>query len=369
MSAAEPAPEVFAAEGPRRLILPASALAGLPVPPRAWHVPDYMPASTVTLLTGDGGLGKSELATQLGVATVLGRPWMGRTPRQGPVLYLSSEDDRDELHRRAEAAAMFYGATLDQLDDLHLWPLADEEPLLAVAGGRGEVLDPTPLFGDLEWAAHDLRPAMIVLDSLADVFGGEENSRAQARQFVALLRRLAISVRAAVLVLAHPSLNGLSSGSGMSGSTAWSNSVRSRLYLTRPTGSDPDPDLRTLSLMKANYSGGVPELSLRRRIGGYEVEGGEGATRLDRVSAQAAADRTFLTLVAQYQAEGRTVSDKPGANYAPSVFAKDPRANGIGKAGLTTCMNRAFAEGRVRVQVTGPESRPLRTIVTAEGSE
>jgi hypothetical protein len=46
------------------------------------------------------------------------------------------------------------------------------------------------------------------------------------------LRGLALETSSTALLLAHPSLSGMASGSGTSGSTAWSNSVRSRLYLT-----------------------------------------------------------------------------------------------------------------------------------------
>jgi hypothetical protein len=42
----------------------------------------------------------------------------------------------------------------------------------------------------------------------------------------------------------------MASGSGTSGSTAWNNSVRSRLYLTQD---DANPDARILKFMKSNY--------------------------------------------------------------------------------------------------------------------
>jgi RecA-family ATPase len=64
----------------------------------------------------------------------------------------------------------------------------------------------------------------------ADMFSGDENSRPQSRQFIGLLKRLARKHDCAFLLLAHPSLTGLNTGSGMSGSTGWNNAVRSRLY-------------------------------------------------------------------------------------------------------------------------------------------
>ena len=54
-------------------------------------------------------------------------------------------------------------------------------------------------------------------------------SRTQAKQFVGMLRGIALRFDCVVMMLAHPSLTGINSGSGASGSTAWSNSVRPAL--------------------------------------------------------------------------------------------------------------------------------------------
>ena len=66
-----------------------------------------------------------------------------------------------------------------------------------------------------------LRPRLLILDNLADIFGGDENARDLARQFVSLIRGLAIDLDCTVLMLSHPSLSGMASGRGASGSTAW----------------------------------------------------------------------------------------------------------------------------------------------------
>ena len=87
-----------------------------------------------------------------------------------------------------------------------------------------------------------------------------------------IIRRLRHSVNGAVrkIVLAHPSLSGLDRGSGTSGSTAWHNAVRSRLFLTRPEpvdGFSLDPDLRVLKTVKSNYARAGEAIGLRRRDG------------------------------------------------------------------------------------------------------
>ena len=69
---------------------------GVPVPPREWIVEDFIPANTVSLLTGEGSAGKSTLALQLAVARGVGKAWLNTMPKAGPTLILSAEDDADE---------------------------------------------------------------------------------------------------------------------------------------------------------------------------------------------------------------------------------------------------------------------------------
>jgi hypothetical protein len=233
-----------AAEPVRFEFFPACDFADKPIPPRHWHVDGLVPGGTVTLLSGDGGTGKSLLAMQLAVATAMGGRWLGQDVAGGGALYLSAEDDRDELHRRLGDICVSAGARLADLDRLTLCPLAGEDGLLASLDRATGALRPTALFRDLDARLASERPALVVLDTLADMFPGNENDRTQARQFVGMLRGLAIRHECALLLLAHPSLAGLNTGTGTSGSTGWNNSVRSRLYLSRITqdGYEADPD-------------------------------------------------------------------------------------------------------------------------------
>jgi RecA-family ATPase len=343
------------------LAFTADSLAGAPAPLRPWHVPDLIPGMTVTLCQGDGGTGKTLLALQLATATALGKSWIGHDARAGNVIYLSAEDDRDELHRRLADIAESYGADLADLTALKVVPMAGQDAVLA-ASGRNGLLAPTPLWNELEGLVAAWEPVLIVLDNLADVFAGEENSRPHARQFVGMLRGVAIRTGAAVLLIGHPSLSGLSSGSGSSGSTAWNNSVRSRLYLAKPApadGIDTDPDLRILTVKKANYAKTGGELRLRWHRGAFALDGGllAGQPQLDLGAAHARVDSLFLQLLAESDAAGRVVSDRPGANYAPAIFAKSPRANATTKGGFVAAMERLFASGQIIVTTTGPASK------------
>jgi hypothetical protein len=87
----------------------------------------------------------------------------------------------------------------------------------------------------------------------------------------------------------------------------------------------------------------------------------------DRWRKKAADHRTeevFLTLLSQFDRQGRTVSDKPNApTFAPAMFPKEPAAEKTGKEAFHAAMRRLFAAGRIRVETYGRPSRPNSKIV------
>ncbi|MEJ2374500.1 MAG: AAA family ATPase [Pseudolabrys sp.] len=85
------------------------------MPPRCWAVPGRIPASNVSLLSGEGAVGKSILLLQLAVATVFGDHWIGAVPEQGEVMYLSCEDEDAEVCRRLQAIGDYYHATREDM--------------------------------------------------------------------------------------------------------------------------------------------------------------------------------------------------------------------------------------------------------------
>jgi len=368
-----PPPQQDDNQEPEQLVFKsAAALNGRHVPPRRWLVKGLVPMGTVTLLSGDGGTGKSLLALQLAAATATGRFWMGLGLEEtGPCLFLSAEDDDDELHRRMDDIGKAMGSTWGDLSGLNLLSLAGQDALLATLQ-RGGALKETPLFKALDAAVTQHQPRLVVLDTLADMFPGNENDRAQARQFVGMLRGLAIRHECAVILLSHPSLTGLNSGTGTSGSTGWNNSVRSRLYLERVTTFDEgkphedDPDKRRLKGMKSNYAQNGHEITMTWKDGVFEADEGP-ATGLDRKAAEIGAERTFMRLLDEFAKEGRFVKSAKASQYAAKEFATSGRADGLTKNALHRAMERLFAKGEI-VEVlggSGPPSRHTKRIVRA----
>lgn len=312
----------------------AASLKGKPVPARLWLVPGMVPQRTVTLFSGDGGTGKSLLALQLAVATSAGAEWIGHSVQQGSALFLSAEDDDDEIHRRLDDILRASGKGYDAVAGLTLRSLAGEDALLAVDSQIA--LMTTTLFKELERRATNDAPSLIVIDTLADVYPANENDRTKVRQFVGILRGLAIRQRCAVMLLGHPSLTGINSGSGTSGSTQWHNSVRSRLYMSRiiQDGYEPDTRRRVLSIKKQNYGETGTELAMTWQDGAFVADAAESS--LDRMAAGARAERVFLKLLDEFAAQERFVSASPSNTYAPSVFAKHPDSEGQSKSVATS---------------------------------
>ena len=335
---------------------------------RSWLVPDLIPTGAPTIFNGDGGTGKSTIAEQLAGAVAARRTWLGRDVVGGRVLYLSCEDDLDELHRRAVDIAADLDVTLEEMADLMLAPMVGEDAIMAVQDGGSDVLKTTPRWVEFEALIADWRPILVVVDSLADVFAGREISRSQARQFVNLLRGLCVHHDTTVLLLAHPSLSGMASGSGSSGSTGWSNSVRSRLYLTRVTAKDdkqsiePDTDRRILSTKKSNYAATGKEIALRWSAGVFKLDDGS-ASELAAAPRHALHDLVFIDILERYRRQGREVSAAPSANYAPKIFADDPAAKGLGKPALAGAMNRLLADGRIAIEEFGPPSKLRKRLI------
>jgi RecA-family ATPase len=331
------------------------------VPPREWGVLDLFPRRNVALLSGEGAAGKTLLLLQLGVAHALGRDWLGMLPVPGPFLYFGAEDETDEIHRRLADILKHYGADFPDLrGNFHLLTFVGEDAVLGLADRTG-LVKPTPLFLRLMEAAIKIKPVLIGIDTSADVFAGNENDRAQVRQFVGLLRKMSIAANAYIIVNSHPSLTGINSGSGLSGSTGWHNSVRARAYLTTvkiDKDEEPDPNLRTLEFKKSNYGPIAKSVALRWERGVYVPVAGIGS--LDRLAAEQRAERLFLALLDRFNRQGRNVSDKPAArNYAPTAFAKEAEAkkDGIRKVDFENAMRRLFEAEKIAIVPYGPPSR------------
>jgi KaiC/GvpD/RAD55 family RecA-like ATPase len=358
-----PSPFGPEAQSERIGIIRGDELMATAVPPRRWLVERFVPTAETTMLGGDGGTGKTTLALQLAVACVSGGDWIGLKVNPCNVLTVSAEDPTDEVHFRLEQITKHARLPAEELARFKLIDLAGKDATIATFANG--LIKQTPLFDQIESLAREHRAGCIIFDSVADFFGGNENERREVRAFVGLLRGLAMRLDAAVIFLAHPSVDGMKTGRGYSGSTHWNNAVRSRLYFTGADGEDSNPDLRTIELAKSNRARRGEKISVMWMDGRF-VEAS--AEALLNTKNEAENDELFLELLSKLGKQGRSVSPNPSITYAPTAMAKMPASKGVGKPALERAMHRLLDKGKIRVEETGPPSKRRHRLVAVAGS-
>lgn len=343
----DPTPEEEAPPPPTGMVpifLPALHL--LPVPERRWIVPNWLPVRQVTLNYADGGIGKTLLAMQLMAATALHKPWCGLQVECCPSVGLFSEDDTTELHIRLDAIRRHYGVEFTDLGDAYPVDATGADNILAHFDGNR--MHPTERFSQLRQLALDVRARLVVIDTAATTFGGNENDRSQVTTFVGtLLTKLAQDIDGAVLLNAHPSVSGIASGDLRSGSTGWNNSARSRWAMTRPEGEDGKPQLdspeRTLTRRKSNAAAAGETLTLTWDEGVFTTK--QTPFSMGAGNRKDAAEAAFL---AALRVSPRPASDAIRAsNYAPRMFHMTPLGADFSVPELAEAMRHLMARGRI----------------------
>lgn len=337
---------------PRELALfDPSEWVGQQPPEREWRWQDFMPDGQATLLTGAGAAGKSLATQQMATCIAMGLPFLGIETKEAPALYITCEDDLGELHRRQKAICEMLGiplaATSGRLFLLSLQGEIGNE--LATFSNEGE-LSIAPRFHEIEAACLTNGIRHVTLDNTAHTFAGNENDRHQVAAFVNLNNRLARNIGGSVLMVGHPN----KAGASYSGSTAWENQVRARLFLEVPLnaeGGPIDPDMRLLRNEKANYSQRGSEVTFYWLKGAFVTDDQmpTGSEKAMRETAQASYENDlFLRLLDALTAQKRHVSHSPNVgNYAPKVMAGMPEARGVSKANLARAMERLFGLNKI----------------------
>lgn len=349
-------------------------------PERQWRWDSFIPDFQATLLTGAGAAGKSLATQQLCTCIAMGLPFLGIATTQARALYVTCEDDMDELHRRQEAICAGLGITLEQTrGKLFLLSLQGEIGNELSTFDHEGTMRPAPRYGQIERTCLAKGIQFVTLDNTAHTFSGNENDRNQVAAFVNLNNRLAKLIGGAVVMVGHPN----KAGDSYSGSTAWENQVRSRLYLEIPKNDDGgfiNPDMRVIRNEKANYSKRGSEVRFWWVKGAF-IADDELPPETDtsvRESAQAGYENgLFLTLLDKLTEQRRHVSHSRNlGNYAPKVMAAMPEAKGTSATAFAGAMERLFMLDQIAASVPlwkGRDRHPVlglaRKNIVAGGAE
>ncbi len=311
-----------------------------PPAPQRFYIDGILPAGVLTLLGAHGGAGKSILALQAAVSLALGRAFMGLLVERCRVLFFSGEDPAPVVRRRLHRICTAWFINPHDLDGWLLVLDATERPVLYTAAG------PTVAYAELQEEVTAFAPGVLIVDNASDTFDANEIERARVREFIRLLVALGKPHDAAVLLLAHvdkATARAGGSAEGYSGSTAWHNSARSRLFLTGADGR------LTLEHQKSNLGRLADPIHLAWTPEGLLISTGAPGNADDRSAV--------LRLIAEAHERGDHVSPSPtsptNAWAVLSVLPDFPA--GLQRKDLNRIMASLESAGEImRGEILGP---------------
>ncbi len=320
------------------------------VPPRKWLLQGWFPLGEMGLWTGAGAVGKSLATQQLAVCISAGKPFLGIKVMQGPSIYITCEDSKEEVQRRFKAISAQMGVRLAH-GQCRMRSWKGELDLELAVFDKERKMKPTDRFASLRKTALATGAKLLVLDNTSHLFGGDENVKREVAAFTNLMNGLAAEMGGVVLLLGHPNKTGLNNpgaadGNQFGGSVGWENQVRSRVFQSAPN--PDDPDLREITNPKANYAAKGGSARFRWYMGAFvrdEDLPSAYAAELGKAVRANAENETFLACLRtrEAQGEGRLVGPAPGPNYAPTQFEGMPEAKGMKRERLKLAMERLFA--------------------------
>jgi RecA-family ATPase len=327
-------------------------------PPRVWWFPDWL-GPDPTLTSGAGGAGKSRLWQALGTSLATGDDYLFPVIQPQRVLIWSCEENKDEIWRVQTAINNHLDVTMNDLGGLHIVPRRGlDNTLLELIMGKPML---TPLYmKELYQQVNDLKIDVLVLDNIAQVYGGNENDRHQVTMFVNAIAGLVPDRPFCPVLLGHVAR---SQGSEFSGSAAWENAVRMRWYLgatlpdQKPDEEDEpaDPTVVYLCRRKANYTD-KDWLRLRFENGLLVPDQPEGR-RFDQSYRDDGAERVVLAAMPKLVAAGLLPTDaRNGGDYLPAQIVAKGYAQGYSKTELTKAMHRLMGAGRLKREKVGTYS-------------
>lgn len=226
-----------------------------------WLYQELIPMGYCSMLTSPGGLGKSRMALGLAVSTVTGQTiWPSFVPSKiGHVLYLSAEDSATTVAHRLKSyrdvhriAPDVWGAGITSR--LHVQcesgcDMVEFDP-------KTRTVSPTPYFYAVQSWCREVKPVLIIIDTLSDHAGGiNENDNSQMKAAFKAFKMLAQVSGGSVLVIHHVSKGSAdpdkttAAANDVRGASASVNSSRS-VFVARP---DAEGGM-TVTLVKGNLT-------------------------------------------------------------------------------------------------------------------
>jgi hypothetical protein len=191
----------------------------LKLPPPTWLVDQILPAGGLVGLYGQPGHYKSFVAIDIAMSVATGVPWHGQAVRPGHVIYVAAEGGTG-IANRAHAWLLEHNVKPEDVDIA--W--VTESVPVSVDSENMDLL--------FERINDELKsdPALVVIDTLARCFDGDENLQEDMGRFIGGVDRLRREFDATVIVVHHTRLD----ADRERGSTAFRGAADTMVYCKRP---------------------------------------------------------------------------------------------------------------------------------------
>ncbi len=264
---------------------------------REWLIRYWLPANTVTMFTGDGGMGKSWLTLQAACQIACGYNKAFLNPsfdlpsdadesvQPKHIIFATYEDEPEEIKRRLGKLAHGMSWIAESMSTikqhLHIVDMRGKGSVWGPGIGHhiANTGDLLPIGEALRSICEEKQARLLVMDPLSGAFGGNENDRTAVYDFISSFRKWGDTAKCAILVIGHLPKGKEAREAGFSGSTAWEASVRSLWKLGKrqldPKKNEPDFDREphfVLEHIKSNYAKLQPDVFLGKKESGWWIQ-------------------------------------------------------------------------------------------------
>ena len=164
-----------------------------PPPLKEELIPGILRVGHKLLLAGPSKAGKSFLLINLAISLAEGADWIGMPCRQGRVLYVNLELDKESCIRRFKEVYDRRHLSASHLSDILIWNL------------RGKSVPMDKLTPTLVHRFKDKGLEAVIIDPIYKVITGDENSATDMSEFCSYFDRVASELGAAVIYCHHHS--------------------------------------------------------------------------------------------------------------------------------------------------------------------
>jgi len=196
---AQNGPEVQLKRGRPRVIIRGAAYALQPQPPIDWIVDKLITKGSLCVIYGEPGSKKTFSMLSMAVCVAAGKSWLGFTVKQTTVLIVDEESGERRLARRLG----------DALRGEFAGP---ETPIKSISLAQFNLRDSADITL-FHTQIKETEAGLVIVDALADVMDGDENSKQDVQPIFNALRQIAEETNAAIIVIHHSNKNGRYRGS------------------------------------------------------------------------------------------------------------------------------------------------------------